>query len=159
MARETATHGGAGTAPRGGDWWAGFVGGLAGALAFAALLGVVSPATISREIPALILVPGPNVVVGAAIHLAVGAILGVAYSVLVGLAGLEGEPVQQQVATGLVYGLATWGVLSAVVAPYWLASVGYLAAPEVPRIGIGSVVGHAVYGAMLGSVYYALEAA
>lgn len=142
---------------RGGDWWAGLVGGLAGALSFAGLLLVVSPSTISEEIAALILVPGPNLVVGVAIHLAVGALLGVVYALLVGFAGLRREPAQQQVATGLIYGLATWAVLTAVVAPYWLGAVGYLETPEIPRIAVESLVGHAVYGAILGSVHYALE--
>lgn len=144
---------------RGGDWWAGLVGGLAGALSFAGVLLVASPATIAEEIPALVLVPGPNLLVGVAIHLAVGALLGVVFALLVGLAGLRHEPAQQQVATGLIYGLATWAVLTAVVAPYWLGAVGYLDTPEIPRIAVESLIGHAVYGAILGSVHYALEEA
>lgn len=157
MASEKSISGGSGTASGGGDWWAGLVGGLVGALSFAGLLLAASPATIREEVPALVLVPGPNVLVGVAIHLAVGALLGILYAAFVGIAGLRQEPAQQQVATGLIYGLATWAILSAVVAPHWLAAVGYLQAPEVPRIGVASLVGHAVYGAILGSVHYALE--
>lgn len=157
MASETSTDGERVTASRGGDWWAGLVGGLAGALSFAGLLLAASPATIKSEVPALVLVPGPNVVVGVAIHLAVGALLGVVYAVFVGMAGLQREPAPQQVSTGLIYGLATWAVLGAVLTPYWLEAVGYLQAPVVPRIDVVALVGHAVYGAILGSVHYALE--
>lgn len=159
MAPETPTPRGQSSTSRGGDWWAGFVGGVAGAVAFAGLLLVASPATVREEIPALVMVPDPNLLVGLAIHLAVGASLGVVYATLVGQAGLRREPAQQQVATGLLYGLVTWGVLTAVVAPYWLAAVGYLDSPAVPRIAVETLVGHAVYGATLGSVHYALEAA
>lgn len=159
MASETSIETETETASRGGDWWAGFVGGLAGALSFVGLLLAASPETVRHEIPALVLVPGPNLLVGVAIHLAVGAFLGIVYAVFVGLAGLQREPAQQQVATGLIYGLVTWAVLTAVVAPYWLDAVGYLRAPEIPRVVVESLVGHAVYGSMLGSVYYALEEA
>lgn len=159
MATETPTPRGQASTSRGGDWWAGFVGGVAGALAFAGLLVVASPATLREEIPALVLAPEPNLLVGVAIHVAIGAFLGVVYATLVGLAGLRREPAQQQVATGLLYGLLTWAVLTAVVAPYWLAAVGYLDAPAVPRIVVETLVGHTVYGAILGSIHYALEAA
>lgn len=157
MASKTPNASETASTSSGGDWWAGLVGGLVGALSFAGLLVVVSPTTVTEEVPALVLVPGPNLLVGVAIHLAVGALLGVVYALLVGLAGLRRESAQQQVATGLIFGLATWAVLTAGVAPYWLAAVGYLEAPDIPRIAVESLVGHAVYGAMLGSVHYALE--
>lgn len=159
MASETSIEREPATASRTGDWWAGFVGGLAGAVSFAGLLAVASPATIAREVPALFLVPGPNVLVGFAIHLAIGALLGVVYATFVGLAGLQREPAAQQVATGLIFGIATWGLLSAFLAPLWLEAVGYPAVPDVPHVAVASLVGHAVYGALLGSVHYALEGA
>lgn len=157
MASETPNASETASTSRGGNWWAGLVGGFAGALSFASVVLVASPTTIGEEIPALILVPGPNRIVGVAILLAVGTLLGVVYALLVGVAGLRGESAQQQVATGLIYGLATWVVLTAVLAPYWLGAVGYLSDPEIPRIAVESLVGHAVYGAILGSVHYALE--
>lgn len=159
MASETSLEREPARTSRTGDWWAGFVGGLAGAISFAALLAVASPATISREVPALFLVAGPNVLVGFAIHLAIGALLGVVYATFVGLAGLQWEPPAKQVATGLIFGLVTWGLLDAVLVPMWLEAVGYSTVPVVPRVVVASLVGHTVYGALLGSVHYALEGA
>lgn len=105
----------------------------------------------------MVLLEGPNLAVGAGLHVAVGAVLGVVYAGVVALAGFRRDPAPQQVSTGLVYGLATWAVLTAVVTPLWLESVGYLPSVTLPRIVVESLVAHALYGALLGSVYYALD--
>lgn len=157
MASETPTEQGRGTASRRGSLSAGFVGGLAGAAASAGFLLAVAPATLREELPAMVLLEGPNLAVGAGVHVAVGAVLGVVYAVVVALAGFRRDPAPQQVATGLVYGLATWVVLTAVVTPLWLEAVGYLPSVDLPRVVVESLIAHALYGALLGSVYYALD--
>jgi len=47
-------------------------------------------------------------------------------------------------------------VFAAVVMPVWLQAVGFGAAPAVPNLNPQSLVGHVVYGVVLGGLYAAL---
>lgn len=54
------------------------------------------------------------------------------------------------VALGVGYGVLVWIVAAAVVMPLWLSAVGFPQAPAVPNVNPQSLVGHAVYGLVLG---------
>ena len=158
MASETRTANANGTATLGGNWKAGLLGGIAGGLAFGAMLSMMMPDVIQVAIPSMYgLAPPPNGLAGWAVHLGHSAVLGVVFTAIVGVAGLERSSAQKQVAAGIGYGVLVWVVLAALVMPVWLSAVGSPANPPLPNFNPQSLVGHAVYGVVLGAVYYALE--
>lgn len=57
---------------------------------------------------------------------------------------------------GLAYGVVLWLVAAAIVMPIWMGLVG-LPSPGVPNVNPQSLVGHLVYGALLGGLYAALS--
>ena len=56
---------------------------------------------------------------------------------------------------GLVYGVILWLVAAAIVMPIWMGAVG-LPSPGVPNVNPQSLVGHVVFGVLLGSLYAVL---
>jgi hypothetical protein len=157
MASETATSPATESTSTLGDWKAGLVGGLVGSAVFGAMMLLMNPGVIAGAIPSMYGIEPPNAVAGFAIHLGHGAVLGVVFAATVGAVGAAGASARKLVATGLVYGVVVWAVLAVFVMPVWLQGVGFPPAPEVPNVGVGSLVGHAVYGVLLGAVYHALE--
>ena len=57
---------------------------------------------------------------------------------------------------GLVYGVILWLVAAAIVMPIWMAAVG-LPSPGVPNVNPQSLVGHVVFGVLLGGLYAVLS--
>ncbi|RBI62535.1 histidine kinase [halophilic archaeon] len=57
---------------------------------------------------------------------------------------------------GLAYGVVLWLVAAAIVMPIWMGLVG-LPSPGVPNLDPQSLVGHLVYGVLLGGLYAALS--
>ncbi|MFO7926296.1 MAG: histidine kinase [Halobacteriota archaeon] len=151
---ETATATATETIP--GNWKAGVVGGLAGGLLFGAMMTMLMPNIIETAIPVMYGIEGPAGAVGWSIHMAHAAILGVVFAAVVGFAGLAGASGQRQVGAGIAYGIVLWIVLATFVMPAWVGALGPMN-PPVPDINPMSAVGHAVYGAILGGVYHALE--
>jgi hypothetical protein len=141
-----------------GNWKAGLLGGLGGGVVFAAALTVLAPDVLAVAIPSLYgLAPPPNGLAGWVVHLSHGAVLGVVYAALVGAAGYSGASSRLQVSLGVGYGIVLWLVLAALVMPAWLSAVGSPANPPLPNFDQTSLLGHALYGAVLGSLYFALE--
>lgn len=157
MASETATTTATAREQAPGNWKAGVGGGIVGALVFGIQMAVMNPGPLQGAIPAMYGFAFPNGLVGFSIHIAHGAVLGVVFAAIVGTAGLSGEPAQKQVGAGLGYGLVVWAALAVVVMPIWLQAVGFPMAPSLPNVGVGSLIGHALYGVVLGGVHYALE--
>ncbi|WP_331235359.1 histidine kinase [Natronorarus salvus] len=132
-------------------WQAGGAGGLAGALAFGTMMAMMTPAMLSEMIPAMYGLEGG--LVGWIVHMSHGAAIGVAFAALA-----SAGPLREYTATtggaavaGLVYGIAVWALLAVIVMPIWLGM------PEmVPNLDVGSLVGHSLYGVLLGIVYGAL---
>jgi hypothetical protein len=144
-----ATHD---TGEPGGNWRAGVLGGIGGALAMGALVLAMSPPTLAVAIPSLYtLAPPPNPGLGMVVHVSHGAALGVVFAALVGL--LDVERPTQLVGLGVAWGVATWVVLAALLMPLWLRAVGSPASPPVPNFAPPSLLWHVVYGAVLGGVY------
>lgn len=140
------------------DWTAGLVGGVVGTVAFGLMLTVMMADVIEVAIPSMYgLAPPRSGVAGWLVHLGHGAILGVVFAGLVSVAGLQGQSTGRQVAAGVLYGALLWVVLAAIVMPIWLPAVGSPANPPLPNFNVQSLVGHLVYGLLLGGVYTAME--
>lgn len=129
--------------------------GVLGTLAFAGFfLAVGNTGTIKGAIPALYGL-SPSLAVGGLIHLVHGAILGVLYSVIISGTGYGHhlDEVKKSVVWGLGYGALTTVLLAAVLMPVWLNSVGFPKAPSAPNFNPIGLIGHLLYGAVLGASY------
>ncbi len=139
-----------------GNWRAGVVGGIVGAAAMAVLVVAMNPPTLAVAIPSLYtLAPPANVGVGLFVHISHGAVLGVAFAGLVG--AFEVDSAGARIGAGVGWGVVTWVVFAALVMPAWLDVVGSPASPPLPNFAPPSLLWHAVYGAVLGGVYAALD--
>ena len=125
MASETRAANASGTTTLNGNWKAGLLGGIAGGVAFGAMLTMMMPDVIQVAIPSMYgLAPPPNGLAGWGVHLGHSAVLGVLFAAIVGVAGLGRASAGKQVAAGLGYGVLIWVVLAAVVMPVWLSEIG-----------------------------------
>ncbi|WP_293030682.1 histidine kinase [Natronococcus sp.] len=137
------------------SWQAGVVGGIAGAIAFGALMAVQMPAMLEMGIPAMYGLEGG--LVGWIIHVSHGAVLGVVFATVLTVTGQSQRGVVRTTVLGLAYGVVVWIGLAVIVMPIWLSVVGFPMAPPLPNVDVGSLVGHAVYGVVLGVAYAFLE--
>jgi hypothetical protein len=148
----TATETAGDTGESGGNWRAGVLGGIAGALVMGGLVLAMSPPVLAVAIPSLYtLAPPPNPAVGMVVHVSHGAVLGVVFAALVGTFGVESTA--RRVGLGAAWGVATWIGLAALLMPVWLSAVGSPASPPFPNFAPPSLLWHVVYGAVLGGVY------
>jgi hypothetical protein len=137
-----------------GNWKAGVVSGIAGALAMGALVAAMNRPTVAVAIPSLYaLAPPPNPGVGLVVHVSHGAVLGVVYAGLAGAFGLDSTG--KRLGLGLVWGVGTWVGLAALLMPLWLSAVGSPASPPFPNFALPSLLWHVVYGLVVGGVYVA----
>lgn len=158
MASETATTADTGLETTPGNWRIGVVSGLVGGVAFGILLSVQMTSVIEVAIPSMYgLAPPPNGTLGWIVHVSHAAVLGVVFAGLVGVTGLDGAPAWKHVAAGLVFGVVLWVVLAALIMPVWLDVVGSPADPPLPNFNTTSLLGHAVYGLVVGVAYAVLE--
>jgi hypothetical protein len=135
-----------------GNWQAGVLGGIAGALVMGALVLAMSPPTLAVAIPSLYgLAPPPSPGLGMVVHVSHGAVLGVIFAAVAGALGRE-DPASL-VGLGIGWGVVTWIALAALLMPVWLSAVGSPASPPFPNFALPSLLWHAVYGAVLGVVY------
>jgi len=140
------------TGELGGNWQAGVLGGIVGALAMGALVLAMSPPVLGVAIPSLYgLAPPPDPALGMIVHVSHGAVLGVVFAGLVGTLRIEGT--SRRVGLGVAWGVVTWVGLAALVMPVWLSVVGSPASPPFPNFALPSLLWHVVYGAVLGGVY------
>lgn len=142
------------------QWQAGVLGGIVGAVAFGLLLITSHPGRpIEVAMPTMYGFSPNSGAIGFAIHLAHGAVLGVVFAALVELSGLRAtlDDNLKLGLAGLVWGLVTWVLLAALLMPVWLDAVGSPASPPFPNFATDgatiSLVGHAVFGVVLGIVY------
>ncbi|SDG10045.1 hypothetical protein SAMN04488067_11547 [Halorubrum xinjiangense] len=154
MATETATTT-EGVSTETGDWRAGVAGGLVGGVAFGAMMSAMTPGVLQMAIPAMYGIEGPAGAVGWAIHMSHGAVIGLGFAALAGLKPDIGGSTGTGLGVGAGYGLIVWVALAAIAMPIWLGAVGFPGAPPLPNVGVESLVGHVVYGAVLGGVYSA----
>ena len=138
------------------NWKAGVGGGLAGGLVFGAMMSVMTPDVLEMGIPAMYAIEGPAGALGWAIHMSHGAVIGLGVAAIAGLRPDTVDSVGRSLGVGAGYGLLVWVALAVVAMPIWLSVVGFPGAPPLPNVGVESLVGHVVYGTVLGGVYSAL---
>ncbi|WP_226481430.1 hypothetical protein [Natrinema amylolyticum] len=146
----------------------GALGGAIGAVAFGIVVWLVNPEIISSAIPALygLDLASP---VGWAINIAHGIVLGIVFGLLVtrdlvlGVlkTDVETDALSQtgillrMVGAGLVYGLVVWTVLPLLVLPLWIDAVGGSGADVLTTAATGTLLGHTLFGIVLGAVFAA----
>ena len=132
------------------SWVGGVTAGLAGGVAFGIMLTVMMPSVIGQAIPALVGLSG--IVGGWGVHLAFSAAFGLVFAAAVGAFDVP-DAVGQNVGLGTGYGFVLWPVNIVVVWPLWLQMVGFPAAPAFPNVAWMPLVGHLLYGLILGFAY------
>ncbi|MFU8868613.1 histidine kinase [Natronococcus sp.] len=137
------------------SWQAGVVGGIVGAIAFGAMMAMQMPAMLEMGIPAMYGLEGG--LAGWIVHVSHGAVLGVVFAAVLAVAGQSHRGIVRTTLLGLGYGIVVWAALAVVVMPIWLSAVGFPMAPPFPNVDVGSLMGHAVYGVVLGAAYAFLE--
>ncbi len=150
MSQETATQTDAQTDTRLEPWQAGLLGGIGGAIAFGVMMAMMSPEMLETMIPSMYSLEGGPA--GWFVHISHGAVLGVVFAALLGIAGRSSVSLPVGAVGGLAYGVLVWVALAVVVMPIWLGM------PEmVPNVDPGSLIGHAIYGLLLGIIYASLK--
>ncbi|KAB1187109.1 MULTISPECIES: DUF1440 domain-containing protein [Haloferax] len=132
-----------------GNWVAGVAAGAVAAIVMGAMMVMQMRPVLEVAIPSMYTLAGGTA--GFTIHVAHGAILGVAFAGLAGVLGLD--TTAKSLGLGIAYGVALWVVLAVLVMPVWLSAVGSPANPPLPNISTTSLVGHVVFGAVLGLAY------
>ena len=142
------------------QWQAGVLGGIVGAIVFGiVLLGAHPGRPIEVAMPTMYGFGPDSGAIGFTIHLAHGAVLGVVFAAIVELSGLRTKfgDNRSLALAGLGYGLVTWLLLAALLMPLWLEAVGSPAQPPFPNLTSAganvSLVGHAIFGVVLGLLY------
>ncbi|SEV98478.1 hypothetical protein [Natrinema salifodinae] len=150
-------------------WIVGSVlGGALGAIAFGILMWLLDPEILAGAIPAIYGLE-PTTAVGWAVHIAHGIVLGVAFGMLVTRDPILGVlrtdvatdvlaragVVARLIGAGFVFGLAVWAILPLLVLPVWVNAVGGSGAAAFPTAAAGSLLGHLLFGVVLGVVFAA----
>lgn len=143
----------------------GLLGGAVSAAIFGGLLWMVDSDIIVVGIPGLYGL-GSDVVLGWTLHLIHGAILGLVFGALItrevilGTLTAEVEtgfidamgPATRMTLAGIVFGLAVWAIFPLIGAAV-VMEAGMLDDPEIPITGVEFLLGHLLFGAILGSVF------
>ena len=128
------------------NWGKAVVAGLVGTVVMTAIgLWVAPMMGIPRMNPAEMLAGamGGNALLGWVGHFMIGSILAVIYAAVA--PALPGPPAVR----GAIYGLAPWLVAMLMVMPM----MGMPAFGGAAAIAMGSLIGHLVYGAVVGAIY------
>ncbi|SDQ34691.1 hypothetical protein [Natronobacterium texcoconense] len=149
------------------DWTVGgALGGAIGAAVFGLLVWLFDPEVVAVAIPAIYGLE-PVGVVGWGIHVAHGIVLGLVFGFLMTrqavleFAQMDVETAAlsrsgmwvRTVAAGFVFGLTIWAILPLLVLPVWIDAIGTEAAGDFPATAVESLVGHVLFGTVLGLVF------
>lgn len=158
MASESSTRRDVQTGVNVDSWQAGLAGGLVGGVAFGIMMTVQLPMILENAIPGMYgLGPVPLRSGGRSTSstLRFSGSCSAFYSPLAGSA-TGSIPLVAIAVAGLAYGVVLWLVLASFVMPAWVGAMTEMA-PPVPDWNVDSLLGHAVYGVLLGIVYAVLS--
>lgn len=133
------------------DVLGGVVGGLVGGIVFGLMIQFVM-----GVMPAIgALYGAPGLATGWVAHLFHSAVFGVVYALIADLDAVAryADSWTTGALTGVGYGALIWAVFLVFVWPIWLTAVGFPGAPSVPYLAPKPLVGHLVYGVLLGVTY------
>lgn len=102
----------------------------------------------------------PALVAGWIFRLAHGAVLGTGFTLLMRVDARDEFAFTNSRTgfIGLLYGIMIWGILGMFIMPVWLYPMGFGAVPGVPNVNELSLIGHALYGVLLGIGFNVLAA-
>ena len=143
----------------------GAVGGIVGSLIFGGLLWAIDPNILIATIPAIYGL-APAATVGWGVHLIHGLVLGIVFGFLatrdpiIGTLTADVEtgfiaaigPGLRFAVSGVVYGIVVWAVLPVIGLSIWV-SVGGVDTLEFPAAALESLLGHLLYGLLLGALF------
>lgn len=135
-------------------WRGGALAGLVAGIVMGAMLTMQMGPVIEVAIPSMYGLSG--LAAGWAVHLFHSVVLGIVFAG-VGSALSSADSVGRSAALGLGYGVVLWVGLAALTMPVWLGAVGSPANPPLPNFNPQSLVGHVVYGLVLGLVFPYLQ--
>jgi hypothetical protein len=130
-------------------WKAGVLAGSVGAVVMGAMMVLRMRPVLEVAIPSMYGLSGGAA--GFAIHVAHGAILGVGFAAVASRRSDLSLP--QSLGYGVGYGVLLWAVLAVLVMPVWLSAVGSPANPSLPNVSVTSLLGHVVFGGVVGLAY------
>ncbi|QCC46329.1 DUF6789 family protein [Halobellus limi] len=134
-------------------WQYGVAAGVVAGIVMGALMVMQMRPVLEVAIPSMYFLSGGAA--GFTIHVAHGAVLGMVFAAL---ASTQADlTTAKSLAFGVGYGVVLWVALAVLVMPVWLSAVGSPANPPLPNVSVMSLVGHVVYGAVLGGVYAGLQ--
>lgn len=128
-------------------WTGAALGGLAGGLVFGLLLQSLGMMPVIGSLYGM-----ESVAVGWVAHLFHSVVFALVFAAAVVWTDYRDAGPAQLAALGTGYGVLLWLVAAAVVMPLWMSAIG-LAAPAIPNLDVNSLVGHVLYGALLGAVF------
>lgn len=126
----------------------GALAGLAGGLVFGIMMGMMGMLTMIAG-----MVGSSSAAVGFLLHMVISALIGVGFGVL--LHRFTGRPLQSTTA-GLLYG-GVWWMLGPLTLMPLMMGMGTQWSSGAARAALPSLMGHMIYGAILGFTYYKLE--
>lgn len=135
-------------------WIAGGLAGFAGGIVMGIMLQMMMTPVITTAIPALYGLNG--LVVGWVVHLFHSVVFGVIFAVATrSIPSLRRytESSVRSAGLGIGYGVLIWITAAAIVMPIWLGVVGFPSPPPLPNFNPLSLVGHIVFGLVLGGLF------
>ena len=128
-------------------WSSAVLGGVAGGLVFGVLLQATGAMPIIASLYGL-----ESVTAGWVAHLFHSVVFALVFAAAVGRTSYRDAGLVPITALGAGYGVVLWIVAAAIAMPLWLGAFG-LDAPGIPNLDMTSLVGHLLYGAVLGAVF------
>ncbi|MFC7082029.1 hypothetical protein [Halorussus caseinilyticus] len=128
-------------------WTGAALGGLAGGLVFGVLLQTLGTMPVIASLYGM-----ESALAGWMAHLFHSVVFALVFAAAVVRTDYRDAGLGPITALGAGYGVALWFVAAAVVMPLWMGALG-MDAPAIPNLDANSLVGHVLYGAVLGAVF------
>lgn len=135
----------------------GIIGGLVGGVVFGLMMQFMkTPDGASVMMMVAAVVRSQSLLVGWIYHLFNSAVIGALFGLVLASRATD---YGQGILWGLIYGLVWWVLGAQILMPILLGMPAFVTVTLAPMrsIALGSLVGHAVYGVILGAVFVALR--